>query len=154
MPQVEITGIDHIYVTVSDMSRSEAFYDPVMAMLGFKRSSGPLAGGDHHVHYFNRITQLTIRPAKDPSRAHDPLSPGLNHICYRVPDEAQVDAAAAGLKGLGVDCTEPRLYPEYAPDYYATFFTDPDGVRLEITNHRQERREIVENWDAGPSTPG
>lgn len=30
------------------------------------------------------------------------------------------------------------LYPEYAPDYYAIFFSDPDGIRLELTNFRQE----------------
>ena len=38
-------------------------------------------------------------------------------------------------------CIRDRLYPEYAPDYYATFFSDPDGIRLEITNYRQERRK-------------
>jgi len=39
------------------------------------------------------------------------------------------------------------LYPEYAPDYYATFFRDPDGVHLEVTNYRQERRKRFEDWD-------
>jgi hypothetical protein len=27
-----------------------------------------------------------------------------------------------------------QFYPEYAPDYYAIFFADPDGIRLEATN--------------------
>ena len=34
--------------------------------------------------------------------------------------------------GLGIDASLPRLYPEYAADYYATFFPDPDGMRLEV----------------------
>ena len=55
-------------------------------------------------------------------------------------DAAAVDQAAAELRALGVSVSEPRLYPEYAPDYYATFFDDPDGVRLEITNFREQRR--------------
>ena len=41
----------------------------------------------------------------------------------------------------------PQLYPEYAPDYYAIFFSDPDGIRLEVTNYREERRKRFEDWD-------
>ena len=33
--------------------------------------------------------------------------------------------------------------------YGATFFVDPDGVRLEVTNWRRERRERAASWDAG-----
>jgi hypothetical protein len=47
-----------------------------------------------------------------------------------VVDEAAVDRAARELREAGVEATEPRYYPEYAPDYYATFFEDPDGMRL------------------------
>lgn len=36
-----------------------------------------------------------------------------------------------------------RYYPEYGLDYYATFFTDPDGLRLEVMNFREVRRKIV-----------
>ena len=43
--------------------------------------------------------------------------------------------------------TEPRYYPEYAADYYATFFTDGDGIRLEITNFREIRRRRMFDWD-------
>ena len=46
----------------------------------------------------------------------------------------------------GIDASDATLYPEYAPDYWATFFTDPDGMRLEVTNYRQERRERHDHW--------
>jgi transcriptional regulator of acetoin/glycerol metabolism len=39
-----------------------------------------------------------------------------------------------------------RLYPEYASDYMAVFLTDPDGMRLEITNYRDERRYRHAHW--------
>jgi glyoxylase I family protein len=48
---------------------------------------------------------------------------------------------------LGIATSEPRTYPEYAPDYVATFFADPDGIRLEITNYRQERRDRHDHWN-------
>lgn len=55
------------------------------------------------------------------------------------------------LKALNCSATEPRLYPEYAPDYFAVFFSDPDGLRLEITNYRQERRKRHDEWTEAES---
>jgi hypothetical protein len=64
-----------------------------------------------------------------------------------VADEAAVDRAAEGLREAGMHATEPRYYPEYDPDYYATFFSDPDGVRLEVTNFRERRRSLMLDWE-------
>ena len=143
---IDVEGVDHVYVAVRDVARSEAFYDCVMRLLGFKKGTFPIAG-ERHLHYFNRVTQYTIRPAKR-DVAHDPYAPGLHHLCFRVASREQVDAAVAGLAALGVTATPPKLYPEYAADYYATFFEDPDGIRLEITNFREIRRRRMHDWDA------
>ena len=53
---------------------------------------------------------------------------------------------ARQLIAAGVKATPAKAYPEYAEDYVATFFEDPDGVRLEVTNFRRERRERFESW--------
>jgi glyoxylase I family protein len=66
-----------------------------------------------------------------------------------VVDEATVDRAARELGEAGVDATEPRYYPKYDPDYYATFFEDPDGIRLEVANFRERRRRLMYNWEDG-----
>ncbi len=142
---IEVTAVDHIYVAVTDIARSEAFYDAVMKLLGFRKGTTPIAG-ERHLHYFNPVTQYTIRPAKSPGANHDPYAPGLHHLCFRVAGTAEVDEAAHQLRGLGVDASAPRLYPEYADDYYATFFPDPDGLRLEIVAHRRMRTLIREHW--------
>jgi glyoxylase I family protein len=141
----EVIGIDHIYITVSDMTRSEAFYDRAMTTLGFRKSSFAIAG-DPHVQYYNRQFGFVIRPAHART-AHDPYASGLHHFCFRVDSIADVVAAAAALRAAGIDATEAAPYPQYAPDYWATFFTDPDGVRLEITNYRDERRKRHDRWD-------
>jgi catechol 2,3-dioxygenase-like lactoylglutathione lyase family enzyme len=143
--ELEVTALDHVYVTVADLARSEAFYDPVMRLLGFRKGTTPI-GGEPHVHYFNRVMQYSIRPARS-RRGHDPYGPGLHHVCLRVALPADVDAAARGLGALGIAATVPRLYPEYAPDYYATFFTDPDGIRLELVAHRRLRSLVRDHWD-------
>lgn len=142
----EVIGIDHIYIAVSDVARSEPFYDKVLVQtLGFRKNRFTLAD-DPHVQYFNRLFGFVLRPARART-GHDPYSPGLHHFCLRVDSTAEVRAVARQLRSLGVDATEARLYPEYAPDYTATFITDPDGIRLEVTNYRQERRERHDRWN-------
>lgn len=142
--RAEVIGIDHIYIAVSEMARSEAYYDRVMTALGFRKNSFAIDGVPH-VQYFNRHFGYVLRPAKNEA-AHDSYSPGLHHLCLRVDSHADVVEAAKRLQAAGIAVSEPKLYPEYAPDYFAVFFTDPDGIRLEITNYRQERRERHDNW--------
>lgn len=143
---IEVTGIDHIYITVSDLARSQAFYDTVMRdVLGFRSNSFEI-GGDRHVQYYNRHFGYVLRPARS-AAPHDPYAPGLHHFCLRVDSVDDVVAAANALRAAGIDASEAHLHPGYAPDYWATFFTDPDGVRLEITNYRAERRERHDRWD-------
>ncbi len=141
----EVIGIDHIYLAVRDLDVSRRFYDVAMRILGFR--SGTFAiDGDEHASYHNRHFGFVLRPARS-DRAHDAYAPGLHHFCLRVEDAADVDRVARELGEAGIDVTPPRLYPEYAPDYYAIFFTDPDGIRLEVTNYRLERRRRHDRWD-------
>jgi glyoxylase I family protein len=142
----EIIGIDHIYITVSDIERSERFYDAVMAGLGFRKNEFSM-GGDRHVQYYNRHFGYVLRPARS-RETRDPYAPGLHHLCFRVEREEDVKEAARMLAEANVSISEPRLYPEYAPDYFAVFFTDPDGIRLEITNYRLERRQRHDHWES------
>jgi catechol 2,3-dioxygenase-like lactoylglutathione lyase family enzyme len=141
---IDVTHLDHVYLAVSDLARAEAFYDPVMRLLGFKKGTFAI-GGERHLHYFNRVTQYSLRPARS-AGPHDPYAPGFHHLCFRVGSRGAVDEAAAGLQALGVPATVPAHYPEYADDYYATFFTDPDGLRLEIVAQRRGRTLVQARW--------
>ena len=145
---VDVIGIDHVYLAVSDLVRAEAFYDRLMMeVLGFRKGTMPIAGEPHR-HYYNRHYGFSLRPARS-ATPHDPYAPGLHHFCFRVEDEAAVRRAAGELRARGIDASEPRYYPEYAPDYFATFFEDPDGIRLEITNFRENRKQRMLHWDEG-----
>jgi glyoxylase I family protein len=142
---VEITGLDHIYISVSDFEKSEQFYDAVMRAFGFKKGKRPIAGSPH-AHYFNRHTQYTIRPAMRGDHA-DPYLPGLHHICFQVPDRGGVQDAYRALSDIGLSPAEPAEYPEYHDDYYAVFFEDPDGIRLEVVARSRYRDEIADRWE-------
>jgi catechol 2,3-dioxygenase-like lactoylglutathione lyase family enzyme len=140
----EVLGIDHIYVTVSNMERSERFYDAVMKALGFRKNEFQI-GGEKHIQYYNREFGYVLRPAREKAQ-HNAYAPGLHHLCFRVEGESEVIEAARKLRAANVGVSEPKHFPEYAPDYVAVYFSDPDGIRLEITNYRQERRQRHDNW--------
>jgi len=143
--KIEVIGIDHIYISVSQLARSEEYYDQIMPLLGFKKNTFHNEG-DLHIQYYNRHFGYVLRPAQAEA-APSPLRTGLHHFCFRVEDCAAVDRIARQFGELGIECSTPQFYPEYAPDYYAIFFSDPDGIRLEITNYRQERRQRFEDWE-------
>jgi catechol 2,3-dioxygenase-like lactoylglutathione lyase family enzyme len=146
MPQV--TGIDHVYITCSDMVRSESFYDCVLVdALSFRKGGTFDLGPDTHVSYYNRHFGFVLRPARVQTM-HEPYAPGLHHFCFRVDSQADVIEVSDLLLKAGLAATPAKPYPDYAPDYWATFFEDPDGVRLEVTNYRQERRERHDHWEA------
>lgn len=140
-----ITGIDHIYITVSDLSRSEQFYDVLLKdILGFRKNSFAL-NDEPHIQYFNRHFGYVLRPQRV-AQSHEPYAPGLHHFCLRVDSIAEVVEVADALLAAGMVARPARLYPDYAPDYWATYMTDPDGIRLEVTNYRQERRDRHDHW--------
>jgi catechol 2,3-dioxygenase-like lactoylglutathione lyase family enzyme len=145
----EITGFDHVYLSVSDIAKSEPFYDRLVSVFGFRKSRFALHG-DAHVQYYNRHFGLVIRQARS-ATPHDPYAPGLHHLCLRVDTIDDVVATATALREAGIDATEAALHPGYADDYWATFFNDPDGIRLEVTNYRAERRERHDHWDDLPA---
>jgi glyoxylase I family protein len=143
----EVTGIDHIYICVSDLQQSESFYDRVfLKTLGFRKNTFTLNNAPH-IQYYNRLFGYVIRPMTTSSSAV-PGNIGLHHFCLRVDSIEDVKTAADQLRVLGIDASPAEHCPEYAPDYWATYFSDPDSIALEITNYRQERRERHDHWPA------
>jgi len=140
----EVIGIDHIYISVSDINQSEIYYDDLMKILGFRKSTFQL-NDEKHIQYYNRFFGYVLRPART-NKLNDPYAPGLHHLCLRVESDADVMEVAKALEEKGITVSEPKLYPEYAPDYFAVYLADPDGIKIEITNYRQERRERHNNW--------
>jgi catechol 2,3-dioxygenase-like lactoylglutathione lyase family enzyme len=144
MPSL-LKGIDHIYLSVTDFDRSEAFYDRMMETLGLHKGDKAIAG-ERHAHYLAPTFQLSLRPARS-ERAHDAYAAGLHHLCFQAESRAAVDEAYQRLSALGIAATAPATYPEYNPEYYATFFEDPDGFRLEIVARTSYRQALVDRWD-------
>jgi glyoxylase I family protein len=82
---------------------------------------------------------ITLRPAKPESaaKAHDRNAPGLNHIAFNAESRAAVDELHALLQRIGGQILDPPAEYPYFPGYYAVYFTDPDGVKIEFVHWPQ-----------------
>jgi catechol 2,3-dioxygenase-like lactoylglutathione lyase family enzyme len=60
---------------------------------------------------------------------------GLCEVAFRADSREQVDALARDVAAWGGRILDaPREYPQYVPGYYAVFFADPDGIKLELVH--------------------
>jgi catechol 2,3-dioxygenase-like lactoylglutathione lyase family enzyme len=138
--------IDHIQITVKDMSVAVRFYDQLMPLLGFdiaKRTSAVIESHEFHVVEYSHprlafaITSPRRAVADDDVHRRRPGS--LHHLAFKAASRAEVDRLYEELKGIGADIVSPpREYPEYVPPgYYAVFFKDLEGIKYEIVHAPQ-----------------
>jgi glyoxylase I family protein len=138
-----LVGLGHVDLVCRDLSRSLAFYRAVFGQLGLEEPV--LFDGERgeRIHYlrFPRpgSGSVGLRQALD-EQAFELYAPGLHHLALSVETRADVDAAHAAAARAGAEVLHaPRLWPQYHAEYYATFFLDPDGFRLEVASARDAR---------------
>ena len=127
MPRV--VGIDHLVLSVGDFKRSRTFYDKVLGFLGFKRKYdfGDMAG------WSNGKTLFWIGAADEEGRKHKYRKGdiGFHHYAFELSSRKDVDALGAFLDKNGMTVVDPPNSYNGDENYYAVFFTDPDGMKLE-----------------------
>ena len=123
-----VVGIDHLVISVGDFEKSKEFYNNVLGFLGFrlKHEYGDMAGWSNGKTLF-WIAEADTRGKKHPHRKGDI---GFHHYAFELSKRADVDELYGALKRFGAEVTDP---PDdyYAGGYYAVYFLDPDGMRLE-----------------------
>jgi catechol 2,3-dioxygenase-like lactoylglutathione lyase family enzyme len=127
--------IHHIDLTVKDPDASFAFYDAVLGFLGYRCVDRHARGFDWDLRErggaFCSIGIVRAEGA-GADRPHDRYAPGLHHLAWTAASRADVDALHALLVRMGAEVLDaPADYPRYGAGYYAVFFTDPDGLKLE-----------------------
>jgi catechol 2,3-dioxygenase-like lactoylglutathione lyase family enzyme len=124
---VRVVNIDHISVRVSDFARSRKFYAALFEFLGFK----VLGEYDDAIGWTNGKTRYWIgqADAKGRKRKFRIGDVGLHHYAFELRSRKDVDALQSFLKEVGAKIVDPAA--EYYDDYYAVFFLDPDGMKLE-----------------------
>jgi len=135
--------IDHIQITVKDLSVAEPFYDKLLPLLGFdlaKKGSAVIEAHDMHVveysHPHLAIAISSPRSAFVDDTIHRRKPGALHHLAFKAESRAEVDRLHLELQAIGaVIVSAPREYPEYTPPgYYALFFKDLEGIKYEIVH--------------------
>jgi catechol 2,3-dioxygenase-like lactoylglutathione lyase family enzyme len=135
MPRV--LGVDHLVIRVSDFDQSKTFYGKLLGFLGFK----PMEHYEDAAGWSNGKTRFWIGEAdaegkKHPHRIGDI---GFHHYAFELGSRAEVDVLGAFVKKLGARVVDPPA--EYYDDYYAVFFLDPDGLKLEGMKYGELKRK-------------
>ena len=127
------TGVHHLDLVVSSIERSLPFYTSLLGPLGYHRV-GEVEGerGETIWYLSGRDCSIGLRQAQSESQEYDRYRIGLHHLAIEVASRAAVDERAEWLRANGALLeSEPQEYT-YIPGYYAVFFYDPDGMKLEI----------------------
>jgi len=129
---MEINGIAHIMLTVSNFDACLPFYEQLLSFFGLR----PVIKADQMLYCVGGRTAVGIVPA-EAAHSHErfvQLRSGLHHVCFRARERADVDSVYAFLQRIGAKVVHPPEDGPWAPGYYSVLFEDPDGIRLEV-NH-------------------
>ena len=135
MPRV--IGIDHLVLSVSDLARSRDFYGEVLGFLGFKltHDGGGFVGWSNGKTLF-WIAQADARGVNAAPQGRRRLPP----LCVRA-REPQGGGRPRGVsRQHGMTVADPPDSYNGDDKYYAVFFNDPDGMRLEAMHYGAARK--------------
>jgi len=125
-----VIGIDHLSIRVSDVDASRRFYDALLSFLGFKRKYD----FGEQVGWSNGKTLFWIGQADEAGKRHRHRigDVGFHHYAFELARRQDVDDLDAHLRKMGARIVDAAAdYPAYGKGYYAVFFLDPDGLKLE-----------------------
>lgn len=134
--------VDHIQITVKDFAAAEKFYDRLMPLLGFdlsRKARGRVPAHDFDViEYAHPLIIIGINSPREEFRneaVHRRRPGSLHHLAFRAESTDEVDRLYPLIQAIGAHIVAPpQYYPQHGEKYYALFFKDPDGIKLEIVH--------------------
>ena len=141
--------LSHIDISVGSPEKSIPFYDVLLIGLGYKRmeSDHPGFSGSNPSRAWWSIRYsdggrfgIEVRPAHKGKRGrrYDRYEPGPHHLAFHSENRETVNHIYQAMRGIGAEILDaPADYSGqagYSEGYYAAFFADPDGVKLEIVH--------------------
>jgi len=131
--------IDHLDLVVGEIDRSLPFYRELLEPLGFVRVREVPGERGETIWYLSGPGPCALGLRQRQSDAHgvpfDRYAVGVHHIAFAAASREVVDERARWVAERGAEIESgPREY-DYRPGYYAFFFYDPDGIKLEIVHN-------------------
>jgi catechol 2,3-dioxygenase-like lactoylglutathione lyase family enzyme len=120
----------HLKICSSDFEKSRKFYLSLFEKIGYKL----IADKENSTAWASEGGfGFWLAPADKPGYKYEFGAPGFHHFCFKAESKKQVDELHKFLVAQKVNIFDaPKAYPEYTAEYYAVFFADPDGLKLEF----------------------
>jgi glyoxylase I family protein len=132
---VRSSGVHHIDLVVSSIERSLPFYTGLLGPLGYHGVDEVQGERGETIWYvWGPGTAIGLRAAQTKSDGYDRYRIGLHHLAFEADSRAQVDERAEWARSQSVEIESEPMEYSYLPGYYAVFFYDPDGLKLEIVH--------------------
>ena len=122
--------LDHLSIQCADVTASARFYDAVLPAIGGER-----------VMDLGEVIGYGAPPKPDFWIGPQSTGTGFreSHLAFAAPNRTAVRTFFHAALAEGAEVLhEPRLWPEYHPNYYAAFVRDPDGNNVEAVCHTPE----------------
>jgi glyoxylase I family protein len=128
--------VDHIDVVVSSLERSLPFYRDLLEPLGVEYDHEVGGERGETIHYLGGegLPGAIGLRERQVDGDFDRYRVGLHHICFSAESREQVEERAAWLRAHGAEIESGPADYGYSEGYYAVFFYDPDGLKLEIAH--------------------
>jgi glyoxylase I family protein len=129
--------VDHVDLVVSSIERSLAFYRGLLAPLGWVVVVEQKGERGEPIKYLGGpdwAGSVGLRERQSEEGPVDRYALGLHHLAFEAPSRAAVDEAARWLRDQGAEIEGGPGERHYTPGYYAVFFYDPDGIKLELVH--------------------
>jgi glyoxylase I family protein len=130
------TGIHHVDLVVSSIERSLPFYRDLLGPLGWHGVSEVEGERGETIWYLSGPgSSVGVREAQsERDRPTDRYEVGLHHVAFEAVSRGAVNERAEWLRAQGAEIESGPEEYWYLPGYYAVFFYDPDGLKLEIVH--------------------
>lgn len=137
---MQLNGIAHIQLSVTNLTRSRAFWAPLLELFEMQI----LIDTEDYFYCIGSRTGIALTPV-DAEKEHDSFDQrrvGLHHFCFRAREREHVDEIFEFAEGLGASIVHGPREDGFAPGYYSIVFEDPDGIRIEV-NHVPGRGHLT-----------
>ena len=129
-----LAGVHHVDLVVSSIEHSLPFYRDLLAPLGYHRISEVEGERGETIWYLGGPeVALGLREAQTEG-SHDRYRVGIHHVAFEAWSRGLVDERTAWLAESGAEIESGPAEYGYMLGYYAVFFYDPDGIKLEIVH--------------------
>jgi glyoxylase I family protein len=129
-------GIHHLDLVVSDFERSKGFYSELLRGLGWAGVLDVQGERGEEIWYLQaRDTWIGLREKQSDAHAvpYDRYAVGVHHVAFEASSREAVDQCWEWVLAQNVETeSAPKEFPHYVEGYYAAFFYDPDGIKLEV----------------------